>query len=141
MSETDMSRNPPAEKGVDAVGSVEKLVDDDEIFRFDFFFERSYGIDGDQLFDTEVLEPVNIGPCVDFRGKKPVAAAMAAEKSDPCPLQRSQNEGIRGASEGSVEADFRDIFNPFDFIKARAAEDADFRPSLHLCAFWGQSIS
>jgi hypothetical protein len=91
------------------------------------FFQRSYGGDGNNAFDPELLEAVNVGAEIQFTGKNAVPACVTRQKSDLAAFKRATDLGIGRRAERSSEADFFHFSQAWHGVQPAAADDPDFR--------------
>ena len=110
-------------------GAVEKLIRDHELQWLVLFFQRSYGGDGNNAFDPELFEAVNIRAKIKFAGKNAVPACVAREKSDLASFERAAGIGVGRRAERSSQADFFHFSQAWHGVQPAAADDPDFRLS------------
>lgn len=84
VGHADVGYQPIGKKGVLAqpFGVVVDLVWDDDVAWGVCFLQRAAGADGDDVFDAERFEDVDVGAVGDFGGGEGVPTAVAGQKGD-----------------------------------------------------------
>jgi len=59
-----------------------------------------------------------------------MATTVAGEESDTLPFESAEDEGVRGPTEGSFNAEFPGVSEAGHGVEAAATDDADFGMSL-----------
>ena len=123
-----------ADVGYDAVGeeaalprkgAVDELIGNDEVGGLVLFLQRPHSGSGQDEFDAELLEPVNIGAEVELAGRDAVAAAVTGQEGDGPAVELAYHVGVRGLAEGGVERDLAQVGDAGHGVKPAAADDAD----------------
>lgn len=78
----DQSLSPEESIHPDALGSVDDLVRDDEMSRFNLFSEGSDGRECDNSLDSDMLESGNVGPSRYFGGGDGVRGTVSGDECD-----------------------------------------------------------
>ena len=116
-----------AEKSIYTMaGAIEELIRDYEIKRLVFFLQRSDCGNGDDPLDAELLESINIGAEIQFRGEDAMSASVARQKSDLAAFERAQDIGVGRVAEWSLLLEFPHVGEAGHGIKPAAADDANF---------------
>jgi hypothetical protein len=111
-----MGGDPFPEERAAATGSIEELVGEYDIARPDLLFERPDRVCGDDTFDAEHLETVDVRPIVDLHREKAVTAAVAAKESDMPALEPPDDICIRRIAKRSSQPMLLEVFYPLDLI-------------------------
>jgi hypothetical protein len=78
----DQSLSPKESIHPDALGSIDDLVRDDEMSRFNLFSEGSDGRECDNSLDSDMLESGNVGPGGNFGGGDSVGCTVSGDEGD-----------------------------------------------------------
>ncbi len=122
----DMRHAAGAEKGFLACkGSVDILIDKDEIAGGKLFAERAAGRDADHVRDAQPFEGVDIGAVGHRGGAMDMAASVAGQKGHRHPVEPPGQDRVRGGAPGRLDALPCGAFQPVDLIQSRSADHPD----------------
>src|ERR1700733_9183520 len=77
IGKSNVSYDTFSKKSIDAMTcAVEELIGDYEVQRLMFFLQRTDGRHGDNPFDAQLFEPINVGAKIQFGGKNTMAASV-----------------------------------------------------------------
>ena len=125
IGQAHVSHDPfPEEGGDSAEGAVHELVGEDEVHRCMLDPERSDGTGGNDMPDPKTLEPVDIGPKIQFGRQQAVSSAMPGQKRHRLSLELSQEIGIAGVPEGCGDTQHPALLE-WHVVEAAAADDSD----------------
>ena len=79
-------------------GAIDKLVDDDEIHRFHFFFQTAAGAHRNNLGDAQFLHGKDIRAVINVARRYAMADIVARQKDHFFTRQLSATEFVRGAA-------------------------------------------
>ena len=90
------------------------------------FLERPDSRDGEYPLDSELLECVDVGAKVEFRGQQPVPAAVPRQESDLAPLKFAQDKSIAWLAERGLHVHFAHRGESGHGIQATAPDYSNF---------------
>jgi hypothetical protein len=128
ITKGDVAYDSVTEKGGAALsGAIDELIGDYEFGRLVLQLEGTYGGDGDDPFDAELLHSEDVGAEVQVRGEDTVATAVAGQEDYPAALQFTGHEDVGGIAKWGGYLNWLRIAQTGHCVKPAPAYDSYFR--------------
>ena len=120
-----MGDNAVVEKGVDTVlCTVDELVGNHDVARFDIFSERAATADGDNLFDANGFERIDVSAVGQFRWRDEMPPAVPGKEGNFNAFEGADGNDIAGLAERGIDVNFLDVGHAFYLLKAGSTDDS-----------------
>ena len=127
IGKSDVGHDAFAEKRIHAMaGTIEELIGDYEIQRLVLFLQRSDRGNGNDPFDAELFESVNVGAEIQFGRQNAMPASVPSQECDLAAFERTENIGIGRISEWSLLFYLAHLGKAGHGIEPAAADNANF---------------
>src|SRR3989344_3065071 len=124
ISKTDMGNNTFSKKcGNPLAGSINKLIDDDDMTRGNVFF---HGTDRKNSLNAQQFHGINIRTEIDFGWGIDMTPAVTRQKGNCLSIQLAYYNGIGGFSKRSFDPFFFQNLKPFHLIEPTPPNDTNF---------------
>src|SRR5438067_10961434 len=107
------------------LGSIDKLVDQNNVARFIFFLQRANRADAHDPSDVQFLQRVNISPVIQFGRQETMAPRMSRQENHFTSSELAREQAVRGRAEWCLNLETLLPRKAFNVIQAAAANDPD----------------